>query len=91
MRVGYLGALVALYMSVGTVSGEREHRTLVLRLTTPITPITPKQYLCGKLRGLVGFLTLILAAPMLTITLVSLYMLVAYAAGWKTATFNSTP
>ena len=85
MRVGHLGALVALYMSVGTVSGEREHRTLVLRLTTP------KQYLCGKLRGLVGFLTLILAAPMLTITLVSLYTLVAYAAGWKTATFNSTP
>ena len=41
--------LVALYMSAGCVSREREDGTLDLLLTTPTTP---KQYIWGKLRGM---------------------------------------
>ena len=50
--------LVAVYMSAGCVSKEREDGTLDLILTTPVTP---KQYVWGKLRGLVRFLSLLIA------------------------------
>jgi len=77
-------ALVALYMSAGCVSREREDGTLDLLLTTPTTP---RQYIWGKLRGLVSFLSLLLAAPVLTVALASLYALIGhYAYGWGQAT-----
>lgn len=76
--------LVALYMSAGCVSREREDGTLDLLLTTPTTP---RQYIWGKLRGLVSFLSLLLAAPILTVLMASIYALVGhYAFDWPQAT-----
>ena len=77
--------LVALYMSAGCVSREREDGTLDLLLTTPTTP---KQYIWGKLRGLVSFLSLLLAVPVLTVALVSAYALIGKGLGWEQATFR---
>lgn len=71
--------LVAIYMSAGCVSREREDGTLDLILTTPITP---RQYIWGKLRGLVSFLSLLLAVPVLTLAMVSLYTVVGGQLGW---------
>jgi ABC-type transport system involved in multi-copper enzyme maturation permease subunit len=62
--------LVAIYMSAGCVSREREDGTLDLILTTPVTP---QRYIWGKLRGLVSFLTLMLCAPVLTLAVASTY------------------
>ena len=78
--------LVALYMSAGCVSREREDGTLDLLLTTPTTP---RQYVWGKLRGLVSFLSLMLAVPILTVAMVSGYALVGYSLGWPEATFRA--
>ncbi len=75
--------LVALYMSAGCVSREREDGTLDLLLTTPTTP---RQYIWGKLRGLVSFLSLLLAAPILTVLIVSIYALIGKSMGWEQAT-----
>jgi len=75
-------ALVAIYMSAGSVSKEREDGTLDLMLTTPVTP---KYYIWGKLRGLVSFLSLMIATPVLTLALVSVYVMVAQLAGWPQA------
>ncbi|MCX5659436.1 MAG: ABC transporter permease subunit [Planctomycetota bacterium] len=72
--------LVAVYMSAGSVSREREDGSLDLLLTTPITP---RFYVWGKLRGLVSFLTLLLAAPIITLAMVSIYTLVGQALHWK--------
>ena len=77
--------LVALYMSAGSVSKEREDGTLDLMLTTPITP---RQYIWGKLRGLVSFLSLLIAVPVLTMAMVSAYALLGWGLGWKPATFT---
>src|SRR5690606_35120521 len=52
-------SLIAINMSSTAVSREREDGTLDLLL---ITPLTPAQYLGGKVRGLISFLT-----PMLTV------------------------
>lgn len=65
-------ALIAINMSSTAVSREREDGTLDLLL---ITPLTPSQYLGGKLRGLVSFLTPMLTVPLGTILLTSLYVL----------------
>lgn len=65
-------ALIAVNMSATAVSREREDGTLDLLLTTPITP---KAYLGGKLRGLITFL-----APMLSVPLASVALAGAYAA-----------
>jgi len=65
-------ALVAINMAATAVSREREDGTLDLLL---ITPITPGQYLGGKLRGLVSFLSPMLAVPVGTVALASLYVL----------------
>lgn len=78
--------LIAIYMSAGCVSREREDGTLDLILTTPVTP---KQYIWGKLRGLVSFLSQLIALPVLTVGLVSLYAVVGWALGWQQATFPS--
>lgn len=65
--------LIAINMSATAISREREDGTLDLLLTTPITP---KEYLGGKLRGLIGFLGPLLAVPVATVALASLYVLV---------------
>ncbi len=78
--------LVALYMSAGCVSREREDGTLDLLLTTPTTP---KQYIWGKLRGLVSFLSLLLAVPIVTVAMVSAYAMIGEALGWEQATFRA--
>ncbi len=75
--------LVAIYMSAGCVSREREDGTLDIMLTTPVTP---KQYIWGKLRGLVRFLALLIAAPVGTLLLVGGYM----ALGWYGGAWDGT-
>lgn len=65
-------ALVAINMSATAVSREREDGTLDLLLTTPITPAA---YLSGKMRGLVAYLLPMLAVPLGTLALASLYVL----------------
>lgn len=77
--------LVAIYMSAGCVSREREDGTLDIMLTTPVTP---RQYIWGKLRGLVSFLSLMIAVPVLTVIGVSGYALVGSLLGWSPATFT---
>ncbi len=64
--------LVAINLSATAISREREDGTLDLILTTPITPAA---YLAGKLRGLISYLTPLLAAPIGTIAIASLYTL----------------
>lgn len=75
-------SLVALYMSASCVSREREDRTLDLILTTPLTP---KQYIWGKLRGLVSFLSMMLTVPVMTLVMVSLYSWVGVKQQWASA------
>ncbi len=77
--------LVAIYMSAGCVSREREDGTLDLLLTTPMTQ---KQYVWGKLRGLVQFLSVMISVPVLTVAMVSVYTLVGHAMGWTTVTYQ---
>jgi len=77
--------LVAIYMSAGSVSKEREDGTLDIMLTTPITP---KYYIWGKLQGLVRYLSLMIAAPVGTLLLVSAYSGFGYLLGWEQATFE---
>jgi ABC-type transport system involved in multi-copper enzyme maturation permease subunit len=64
--------IVAIYMSAGCVSKEREDGTLDLLLTTPVTP---QQYVWGKLRGLVSFLSALIAVPVATMAIACLYSL----------------
>ncbi|MEM1355270.1 MAG: ABC transporter permease subunit [Planctomycetota bacterium] len=71
--------LVALYMSAGSVSKEREDGTLDIMLTTPITP---KYYIWGKLRGLVKFLSVLIALPVISVFLVSAYTFVGSLLQW---------
>lgn len=63
--------LVAINMSATAISREREDGTLDLLLTTPMTP---KAYLSGKLRGLMAYLLPLLAVPMGTLALAALYV-----------------
>lgn len=79
--------MVAIYMSAGAVSREREDGTLDLMLTTPITP---RKYVWGKLQGLVRFLTLLLAAPIITVAMVATYSLIGNMLGksWATAQYS---
>jgi len=64
--------LIAINMSATAISREREDGTLDLLLTTPITPAS---YLNGKLRGLVTALLPLLAVPIGSIALASIYTL----------------
>lgn len=73
--------LVAIYMSAGSVSREREDGTLDILLTTPITP---RFYIWGKLQGLVRFLALLIAVPVGTLAVASGYVVVARWQGWAT-------
>jgi hypothetical protein len=63
--------LVAINMSATAVSREREDGTLDLLLTTPITP---SNYLTGKLRGLIAYLLPMLAVPLGTLVLAGIYV-----------------
>ncbi|MCC6680630.1 MAG: ABC transporter permease subunit [Phycisphaeraceae bacterium] len=74
--------LVAIYMSAGCVSKEREDGTLDLMLTTPVSP---KQYIWGKLRGLVSFLGALIATPVVSLLMVSVYVAIAQMMQWDTA------
>lgn len=65
-------ALVAINTSATAISKEREDGTLDLLLTTPLTP---KAYLGGKIKGLVMYLLPLLAVPMGTIAAAGLYVL----------------
>jgi len=68
----FLIALVAMNMAATAVAGEREDGTLDLILTTPITP---RMYLSGKLRGLVAYLLPLIAVPVFTLAIAGLYAL----------------
>ncbi|MCW5776781.1 MAG: ABC transporter permease subunit [Phycisphaeraceae bacterium] len=65
-------ALVAVNMSATSISREREDGTLDLLLTTPITPA---EYLSGKLRGLIAYLLPLMAVPLGTLALAGIYAL----------------
>lgn len=65
-------ALMALNTSATAVSREREDGTLDIILTTPIEP---GPYLAGKLRGLIQFLLPMILVPVVTVGLVSLFVL----------------
>ena len=71
--------MVAIYVSSGSISKEREDGTLDLMLTTPINP---KEYLWGKLRGLISFLSLLIAVPVLTLSVISIYVMIGSLLGW---------
>ncbi len=83
--------LVAINMSATAISREREDGTLDLLLTTPITP---KQYLGGKIRGLITFLLPLTAVPALTAAVAGLYVLVGgfgnTSAVWVSAPIGTT-
>ncbi len=64
--------LVAINVSATAISREREDGTLDIILTTPITP---KEYLNGKLRGLVTYLLPMLGVPLATLAIGSIYTL----------------
>jgi ABC-type transport system involved in multi-copper enzyme maturation permease subunit len=66
-----VATLVAINMSATAVSREREDGTLDLLLTTPITPAN---YLSGKLRGLIAYLLPMLAVPLGTLALAGIYV-----------------
>ncbi|TVQ75968.1 MAG: hypothetical protein EA380_09670 [Phycisphaeraceae bacterium] len=64
--------LVAINMSATAISREREDGTLDLLLTTPVTP---KEYMGGKLLGLIAFLLPLLSVPIATVAMASIYVL----------------
>ncbi|MEM6751107.1 MAG: ABC transporter permease subunit, partial [Planctomycetota bacterium] len=80
-----LVGLLATYLAAGSVSKEREDGTLDLLLTTPMTP---KQYVWGKLRGMLASVFAMLAAPVLTLTIVAGYAMVGGARGWEQASYQ---
>ena len=64
-------ALVAIVSAGAAIAAEREDGALDLLLTTPITPA---DYLGGKLSGLVRYLAPMLAVPIITTVLAALYV-----------------
>ncbi len=64
--------LVGINMAATAISREREDGTLDLLLTTPITP---RMYLMGKLRGLVAYLVPMIMVPVGTLLLAGGYVL----------------
>jgi ABC-type transport system involved in multi-copper enzyme maturation permease subunit len=65
--------LVGINMAATAISREREDGTLDLLL---VTPITPRMYLMGKLRGLVAYLLPMILVPVGTLLLAGGYVLV---------------
>lgn len=78
--------LVAINMAATAVSREREDGTLDLLLTTPISP---GQYLGGKLRGLIAYLLPMLAVPVVTIGAGGLFGLLGGGRAVIAATTNA--
>ena len=66
--------LIALNMAATAVTREREDGTLDLLLATPITPT---DYLNGKLRGMIAYLLPLLAVPIGTLAFAGIYVLLA--------------
>lgn len=64
-------ALVAINLSATSIAKEREDGTLDLLLTTPITPA---QYLAGKLNGLVANVLPLIAVPIVTLLIAGGYI-----------------
>lgn len=64
--------LVGINMAATAISREREDGTLDLLL---VTPITPRMYLMGKLRGLVAYLLPMILVPVGTLLLAGGYVL----------------
>lgn len=75
--------LVSINLSATSVSKEREDGTLDLLLTTPITP---SQYLSGKLKGLIAHLLPLILVPVVTIALAGIYVLTNALGNPKLAT-----
>ena len=75
--------LIALYMAAGSVSKEREDGTLDIMLTTPITP---RYYIWGKLRGLVRYLSLLIALPVISLAIVVVYTIIGNVGRWPQTT-----
>ncbi len=63
--------LVTLNMAATSVAKEREDGTLDLLLTTPMTPA---QYLSGKLRGMITYILPLLSVPIGTLLIAGLYV-----------------
>lgn len=76
-EVGITG-LVAINMAATAISREREDGTLDLLLTTPLTP---SDYIRGKLRGLIAYVAPMLAVPLFTLLLAGLYVAADGAGG----------
>jgi len=83
----FLISLVALNMAATAVAGEREDGTLDLILTTPITP---KLYLAGKMRGLVAYLLPLIAVPVFTLLVAGGYSLAGGFGNEKLASYAHT-
>ncbi len=83
----FLISLVALNMAATAVAGEREDGTLDLILTTPITP---KMYLSGKMRGLVAYLLPLIAVPVFTLLVSGLYTLTGGLGKSELASYTHT-
>lgn len=64
--------LTALNISATAVSREREDGSLDIILTTPIQP---GPYIAGKLRGIIQYLLPMLLVPVVTLALVSIYVM----------------
>lgn len=84
----FLIALVALNMAATAVAGEREDGTLDLILTTPITP---KLYLAGKMRGLVAYLLPLIAVPVFTLLVAGGYAMVGGLGKGNLASYSHSP
>lgn len=80
-------ALVAINMAATAVSREREDGTLDLLLTTALSP---GAYLSGKLRGLVAYLTPMMAVPVATLLIAGLYVLTGGMGGAGAVSVSST-
>ncbi len=79
--------LVSINLSATSVSKEREDGTLDLLLTTPITP---SQYLSGKLKGLIAHLLPLILVPVVTVALAGLYVLTGALGNASLATVSAT-
>ena len=83
MAEAVIVVLTAVNLSVTAVSSEREDGFLDLILTTPIQP---GAYLAGKNLGLVKYLMPMIALPVLSMLIISLYM---YTGGLGSASSSS--
>ncbi len=81
-------ALVAINMSATAVSREREDGTLDLILTTPITP---GQYLTGKLQGVIAYLVPMMAVPLGTLAMAGIFVIAGGFGGSGAVLIEDTP